>query len=376
MAIQSGKGNDTIDISGGITSGVINTGEGRDTFNWRSGSYAGEVNFAGTGGNNKANIGNVILDKTRHIITAAGTGNALTFTNTKDAKIGTLASDNLNTGTNIGTGWDSLTISGSNADVRIVENLSLASKTLAVNNGATLRTGDHVESTSTAASIGDYDVTTQAQAAGLSSIPRDASAAQIYRGIISGDGKFERAAGGTTVFTANNSYTGSTTIAQTGTLQLGDGGNEGEVSAVSDIIDNGVLAINRANNVLLNGVISGIGALQQIGGGITRLNDNNTYTGDTTVTNGTLLVNGDQSAARGATTVSGTSTLGGNGIIGGNVLMNDATTLSAGDGGAGTLTINGNLQLGSKTTSAFELGNAHTPRCAERSGERRRRFAA
>lgn len=362
VAIQSGKGNDTIDISGGITSGVINTGEGRDTFNWRSGSYAGEVNFAGTGGNNKANIGNVILDKTRHIITAAGTGNALTFTNTQDAKIGTLASDNLNTGTNIGTGWDSLTISGSNADVRIVENLSLASKTLAVNNGATLRTGDHVEPTSTAASIGDYDVTTQgAGSRVIFDTLGDASAAQIYRGIISGDGKFERAAGGTTVFTANNTYTGSTTIAQTGTLQLGDGGNEGEVSAVSDIIDNGVLAINRANNVLLNGVISGIGALQQIGGGITRLNGNNTYTGDTTVTNGTLLVNGDQSAARGATTVSGTSTLGGNGIIGGNVLMNDATTLSAGDGSAGTLTINGNLQLGSKTTSAFELGNAYTP---------------
>ncbi|NUH53360.1 autotransporter outer membrane beta-barrel domain-containing protein [Citrobacter portucalensis] len=362
VAIQSGKGNDTIDISGGVTSGVINTGEGADIFNWRSGSYAGEVNFAGTGGNNKANIGNVTLDKTRHITTEAGSGNALTFTDTKGAKIGTLASDNLTTGTNIGTGWDSLTISGSNADVRVVENLTLASKTIAVNNGATLSTGDHVEPTSTAASIGDYNVTTQGTGSRvIFDTQGDASAAQIYRGIISGDGKFERAAGGTTIFTANNTYTGSTTIAQTGTLQLGDGGNTGEVSAVSDIIDNGILAINRANTVLLNGVISGIGALQQIGGGITRLNGNNTYTGDTTVTNGTLLVNGDQSAARGATTVSGTSTLGGNGTIGGNVLMNDATTLSAGDGGAGTLSINGNLQLGSKTTSAFELGQAYTP---------------
>jgi fibronectin-binding autotransporter adhesin len=66
VAIQSGKGNDTIDISRGITSGVINTGEGKDTFNWQSGTFAGEVNFAGTGGNNKANIGNVTLDKTRH----------------------------------------------------------------------------------------------------------------------------------------------------------------------------------------------------------------------------------------------------------------------------------------------------------------------
>lgn len=364
VAIQSGKGNDAIDISGGVTSGVINTGEGTDTFNWQNGTFAGEVNFAGTGGNNTAKIGDVSLDKTRHIITAAGTGNALIFTNTHgdSAKIGSLNSDNQTTGTNIGTGWDSLAITGSNADVRVVENLSLASQTIAVNDGATLRTGDHGESTSTAATIGNYDVKTQGTSSRvIFDTQGDTSAAQIYDGVISGDGKFERKAGGTTVFTNNNSYTGSTTIDQTGTLQLGSGGDTGEVSAVSNILDNGILAINRANDVLLGGVISGIGALQQIGGGITRLAGNNTYTGDTTVTHGTLLVNGNQSAATGATTVSGMSTLGGNGIIGGNVLMNDASTLSAGDGGAGTLTINGGLQLGSKTTSAFELGQAYTP---------------
>ncbi|HAU4411607.1 autotransporter outer membrane beta-barrel domain-containing protein [Citrobacter freundii] len=364
VAIQSGKGNDTIDISQGITSGVINTEEGKDTFNWQSGTFAGEVNFAGTDGNNKANIGNVTLDKTRHITTEAGSGNALTFTNThgNSAKIGSLSSDNLTTGTNIGTGWDSLTISGSSADMRIVDRLQLASKTIAVTNGATLRTGDHGESTSTAATIADYNVTTQgAGSRVIFDTQGDTTAAQIYNGVISGDGKFERAAGGTTVFTANNTYTGSTTIDQTGTLQLGDGGNTGGVNAVSDIIDNGVLAINRADDVLLGGVISGIGALQQIGNGITRLTGNNTYTGDTTVTSGTLLVKGNQSAATGVTNVSGTATLGGNGVIGGDVLMNDASTLSAGDGGAGTLSINGNLQLGSKTTSAFELGQAYTP---------------
>lgn len=142
---------------------MINTGEGKDTFNWQNGTFAGEVNFAGTGGNNTADIGDVMLDKTRHIITAAGTGNALTFTNTHgdSAKIGSLNSDNQTTGTNIGTGWDSLTITGSNADVRVVERLELASNTISVSNGATLRTGDHVESTSTAATIGNYDVETQ-----------------------------------------------------------------------------------------------------------------------------------------------------------------------------------------------------------------------
>ncbi|CDL37933.1 autotransporter, putative [Citrobacter freundii] len=329
------------------------------------------MNFAGTGGNNKANIGNVTLDKTRHITTEAGSGNALTFTNThgNSAKIGSLSSDNLTTGTNIGTGWDSLTISGSSADMRIVDRLQLASKTIAVTNGATLRTGDHGESTSTAATIADYNVTTQgAGSRVIFDTQGDTAAAQIYNGVISGDGKFERAAGGTTVFTANNTYTGSTTIDQTGTLQLGDGGNTGGVNAVSDIIDNGVLAINRANDVLLGGVISGIGALQQIGNGITRLTGNNTYTGDTTVTSGTLLVKGNQSAATGVTKVSGTATLGGNGVIGGDVLMNDASTLSAGDGGAGTLSINGNLQLGSKNDLRFRTGSSlYARRRAKRS---------
>jgi fibronectin-binding autotransporter adhesin len=130
VAIQSGKGNDTIDISGGITSGVINTGEGKDTFNWQSGTFAGEVNFAGTGGNNKANIGNVTLDKTRHHYRSRHGQRPHLHQYTNSAKIGSLSSDNLTTGTNIGTGWDSLTISGSNADVRIVDRLQLASKTI------------------------------------------------------------------------------------------------------------------------------------------------------------------------------------------------------------------------------------------------------
>lgn len=364
VAIQSGNGNDTININGVETVGVINTGAGTDTVSWSKGTFAGEMNFAGTSGNNKANIGNVELGNTRHIITAAGAGNALTFTDTHGtgAKIGSLGSDNLGTGTNIGTGWDSLTLTGSQADMRIVDRLTLASETIAVNNGATLRTGDHGESSSNAATIGDYNITTNNAASKvIFDTTGDNNQAQIYNGIISGSGNFERAAGGTTIFTANNTYTGSTTIDQSGTLQLGSGGNTGEVSAVSNILDNGILTINRANNVLLNGIISGIGALQQIGGGTTRLGGNNAYKGDTTVTSGALLVNGNQSAATGITTVSNAATLGGNGVIGGHVVMNDASTISAGDGGAGTLSINGSLQLGNKTTSAFELGQAYTP---------------
>lgn len=198
VAIESGNGNDTIDISGGTTSGVINTGGGTDTFNWNSGTFAGEVNFAGTNSNNQANIGDVSLANTRHITTASGAGNALTFTNTHgdNAKIGTLASDDLTTGTNIGTGWGTLTITGPQADMRIVDSLQLASKNIAVNNGATLRSGDRGDPTSTAASIGNYNVTTQgANSKVIFDTTGDDTLAQIYSGVISGDGNFERATG-------------------------------------------------------------------------------------------------------------------------------------------------------------------------------------
>lgn len=360
VAIQSGKGNDTINISGGNTRGVINTGAGSDRFIWNSGTFAGEVNFAGTT-NNKANIGNVSLANTRHITTLAGTGNALTFTNTR-GNIGTLLADDLSLGTHIGSGWNTLTLTGAQADMRIVDNLTLADGTLAVNDGATLRTGNHRDASNTGATIGNYSITTSGIASNIifDTQGNDADS-QIYQGTISGSGNFVRATGGTTVFTTDNSYSGSTTIKQGGILHLGQGGTTGGINPVSQIIDDGILTVNRSNNVLLNGVISGIGALEQIGKGITRLTGANSYKGVTTVDNGTLLVNGDQSAATGMTTVNGIATLGGTGTLGGDVVMNDATTLSAGDGGAGTLKINGSLQLGSKTTSAFELGEAFVP---------------
>ncbi|AST78865.1 TPA: autotransporter outer membrane beta-barrel domain-containing protein [Citrobacter farmeri] len=360
VAIQSGKGNDTINISGGNTRGVINTGAGSDRFIWNSGTFAGEVNFAGTT-NNKANIGNVSLTETRHITTLAGTGNALTFTNTT-GNIGTLLADDLSLGTNIGSGWNTLTLTGAQADMRIVDSLTLTDGTLSVNNGATLRTGDHRDVSNTSATIGNYSITTSGNASNIIFDTQGNGAdSQIYQGTISGSGNFVRATGGTTVFTTDNNYSGSTTINQGGALHLGQGGTTGGINPVSQIVDDGILTVNRSNSVLLNGVISGIGALEQIGKGITRLTGANRYKGETIVDNGTLLVNGNQSAATGMTTVNGMAILGGIGTLGGDVVMNDATTLSAGDGGAGTLKINGSLQLGNKTTSAFELGQAFVP---------------
>ncbi|WBM69307.1 autotransporter outer membrane beta-barrel domain-containing protein [Buttiauxella sp. WJP83] len=362
-AILSGSGNDLITLNGGSTLGLITAGSGTDTFTWNSGTFNGAVDFTEADGNDKALIGNVDLGNTRHILSEGGTNNQLTLTDTHlwnggagPALIGTLAADDVATATNIGTGWSTLSVNGTQGHVRVVNDLVLSgTPSISITGGSRLRTGDNAV-TANNATINNYNVNID----GLESriVFDGTSAAQLYSGIISGTGQLNRATGGTTILTGENSYTGNTIIDTGGTLQLGVGGVEGALSPATDIIDNGILIINQSDVVNLGGVIIGTGAFHQVGTGVTRLTGANTYAGVTLVNAGTLLVNGNQSAATGDTTVAGT--LGGTGIIGGNVLFT-GSTLAPGDGGAGTLTINGNLTLAPTTNNQFELGERFVP---------------
>ena len=162
---------------------------------------------------------------------------------------------------------------------------------------------------------------------------------------------------GTTILTADNTYSGGTTITA-GTLQLGNGGTSGSI--LGDVTDNGTLAFNRSDTVTFPGVISGSGSVSQVGSGTTVLTGNNSYGGATTVSAGALFVNGDQSAATGATNVAGGATLGGTGTIGGNVSVANGGTLAPGGvgGGIGTLTINGSLGLNGGSTLNYSFGQA------------------
>ena len=53
---------------------------------------------------------------------------------------------------------------------------------------------------------------------------------------------------GTQVLAGSNTYSGGTTI-QSGTLQLGSGGTIGSIGATTTVVDNGVLAFDRSNNL-------------------------------------------------------------------------------------------------------------------------------
>lgn len=358
--VLAGDGNDSLLISGGSVASRIDMGNGSDTFTWNGGSLAGSVDFSGTQGNDRGNIGNVDLSKVTHVLTAASGGNALTFTDTHGAaaKIGSFATDDLSKGTNIGSGWNSLTVTGSQADMRVVDNLAGVSA-LSVTNGATLRSGDNAVNAGQH-SIGNLNVTT---AGANSKLVLDGNSDTVYSGVISGDGQLERAGSATTVLLGDNTYTGQTTIDTGSALQVGNGGTDGALSDVTRILDNGLFTINLSKEQTLGGAITGSGSFHQDGSGLTRLNGDNAYLGETQVNQGTLVINGNQSAATGDVTVADNALLGGHGTIGGNVVMGDNATLQPGDGGTGTLTIsNGkSLTLGQNTLSDFEFGEAYKP---------------
>lgn len=173
-------------------------------------------------------------------------------------------------------------------------------------------------------------------------------------GVIAGAGTFEQAGTGTTTLTANNLYTGLTTISA-GTLQLGAGGASGSV--VGDIVDNGTLTFNRSDLMTLGGTISGSGNVIQQGSGATILTGNNSYAGTTDVLDGILFIDGDQSAATGLTSVAGFARLSGDGIIGGDVVVADDGRLAPAQIPLtpATLTINGDLSLSGASVLFYDM---------------------
>ncbi len=144
---------------------------------------------------------------------------------------------------------------------------------------------------------------------------------------------------GTLALTADNFYTGTTTIS-TGTLQFGNGGTSGSVSAASPIsVSSGtVLRFNRSNLLSVGNSIAGSGSMVQAGEGTAVITGANTgFTGTTTVSAGTLIATNPNSLGNNVGTNNVSVAGGALGYIpatNAQLLIGGAMTLTGGSGTA------------------------------------------
>jgi outer membrane autotransporter protein len=156
-----------------------------------------------------------------------------------------------------------------------------------------------------------------------------------FTGIISGGGAVRQSGTGTTVLTADNTYSGGTTITA-GTLA----GSASSFGA-GGVLDNSALIIDQRTEAAFSNPIDGTGSFTKSGAGSLDLTGASALTGATNVVAGRLTVSG--SLARSIVTVRDGATLGGMGTVGGIVALGGATVAPGNP--MGTLNVKGGVSL-------------------------------
>jgi autotransporter-associated beta strand protein len=192
--------------------------------------------------------------------------------------------------------------------------------------------------------------------AGNGTLASDAGTKVTSYGDITGTGSLAKIGDGTLVLAGDGAFSGGLNI-DAGTVQASDGSNLGSGTitlgdASLQATDNLTIANTvvlagadstidtQANDVVVDGLVSGTGALNKAGTGTLTLTGANTYTGVTAIDDGTLALSGTGSLASSS-----------------KVVNNGALDISAATAGASikALTGSGEVQLGDK---ALTLTNA------------------
>lgn len=161
------------------------------------------------------------------------------------------------------------------------------------------------------------------------------------------------------ILTADNTYSGATTISA-GILQVGNGGTSGSIASTTGVTNSGALIYKRSDALSVGYVIGGNGSFTQAGAGTTTLTGTNTYSGATNVNAGKLIVNGSISTST-LTTVAVGATLGGTGTVGKAIVNGTlAPGLSPGQMNfANTLGLNGTTIMEIDGTSGAGVTGGH-----------------
>jgi len=246
------------------------------------------------------------------------------------------------------TGTGTLTLTGANS---LFVGITISGGTVQIGNGGT--------SGSVTGNIGDI--------LDFGVLAFDRSDSLTFGRTIRDLGSVSQIGTGTTILTANNTYSGGTTISA-GTLQLGNGGTRGSITG--NVTDNGVLAFNRSDSVTFAGAISGTGGVAQIGTGTAILTGTNTYIGGTTISSGTLQVGNGGTAGSITGNVTDTGVLAfdrSDSVTFGGVISGTGSVTQIGTGttiltgtdtySGGTTVSSGTLQIGNGGTAGSITGN-------------------
>ncbi len=338
------------------TGTVTNSGAGVKTLTLGgSGNYSFGGNITGT---TPANMALAVALTSGGSQTLSGTSNYAGGTNISS---GTL---NINSSSAIGTG--TLTVAGAT-----IGNTSGSAITLSTSNNINLGAGTFTFAGPNDLSFGNNTVTMAGGNRTISVSVGD----NLTIGSITEDTpprSFTKSGNGNLILIGASSYTGTTTLSNNGTLQLGNGGTTGSLSVNSTITDNANLAFDRSNAVVqgtdfAGSAINGTGGvITQLGTGSLTLNAANGYTGGTTLSAGTLNINNASAIGTGRLTISANGTQIDN--TSGSAIILSTNNAQAWNGnfsflgtndlnlGTGLVTLNGNETVTSNAGTLTEGG--------------------
>jgi len=274
-------------------------------------------------------------------------------------ELGSLLADQI---ANPDTGWDGKTLTKAGLGTLILSRHNVYDGATLVN-GGTLQTGianalsqsSSVQlATGTLLSLDDFNQSINNLSGGggvdlgSATLSLNNTTDTFFSGVIDGDGSVNKNGNSTLILSADNLYTGVTTI-NGGVLQLGSGGAGGSVNG--DILNNATLVFDNNQDKRFLHTISGTGEVIKNGNNALQFTTNQTYTGTTQINSGTLILGNGATPVNLATSqlnIAENATFGGYGNIAGNI--NNQGVLAVADAlplfsqsAVGNMTVGGNV---------------------------------